>query len=151
MNLDQIEFYHGPSHPSAKDVPSNHASNHAFRYPQQTFPTGFGFRPKQCEVSLGQSLPLTGITREWNIFDFEINHLNDYTRAEMTEELEPAVARNLPAGTISSSNSGSSFLELSEPAPLTDLTRTNSGLTKPGHLDLVSLNMRGNDLPGKFA
>lgn len=150
VNLDQIEFYHGPNRPSAKDVPSNHASTHASRYLQQTFSTGLGFRPRQCEVSLGQSPPMTGPTHEWNIFDFEINHVYEPIQSEMKKEVEPAVARELPAATVSSLDRGSFLPGFSEPAPPTDSARTNLCPAKPGHLDIVSHDMPGYNLPGKL-
>ncbi|KAJ5533359.1 hypothetical protein N7494_009911 [Penicillium frequentans] len=108
VNLDQIEFYHGPSHQppstSAKSVNPGHASAHVPRYFQHSFPTGFGFRPGQSEVPLGQSPPLTGTTHAWNIFDFEINNVYGHPQPEMTKDVEPAVTTNMLAAHVGITN-----------------------------------------------
>ncbi|KAJ5971786.1 uncharacterized protein N7479_001704 [Penicillium vulpinum] len=44
-----------------------------------------------------QSLPLTGTTHEWNMFDFEINHVYGPTPPEMTKDVEPPVTTDIPA------------------------------------------------------
>jgi hypothetical protein len=153
VDLDQIDFYHGPSRPppctSAKSVPP--APAHVPRYFQQSFPTGFGFRPGPCEVSLGQSTPPAGTTHDWNIFDFEINHVYGPTRPEMTKDVEPGVTTNMPATRDISLDRGISALAFSEPVPLTDSARTIPSPAVPGHLDPIPSDMRGDDLPGMLA
>ncbi|KAI1829038.1 hypothetical protein DTO027I6_10119 [Penicillium roqueforti] len=152
VDLDQIEFYHGPSGPplstSAKNVPPNHAPVHVPRYLQQSFSTGFGFCPGPCEVPLGQSPPLTGTTYEWNIFDFEINHVYGPTRPEMTKDVESPVTpvtTNMPASGDILLGRGSSALAFSEPVPLTDSAKT---IPCPSGPDLDHIpDKRGNDLP----
>lgn len=149
MNLDQIEFYHGPSRQppstSVKSVPPNHAPAHVPRYFQQSFPTGFGFRPGPCEVSLGQSPRLAGTTHEWNIFDFEINNIDGSTQPKMTNDVEPAVTENMPAARDILLDRGSSALASSEPVPLTDSAKTIPCLAGPDHIDHIPSDMRGND------
>lgn len=154
MDLDQIEFYSGPSRPpfstSAKKVPPNHGPAHVPRYFQQSFPAGFGFRPGPHEVPPGQSPPLTGTTHEWNIFDFELNHAYDPTRPEMTKHVKPPVTTNTPAARDVLLNRGSSALAFSEPVPSTDSVKTSSCPTGPDHLDHFSPDIRGDDMLGKL-
>lgn len=154
VDLDQIEFYHGPSRPplstSEKSVPPNHAPAHMPRYLQQSFPTGFGFCPGPCEVPLGQSPPLTGITHEWNIFDFEINHVYGPTQTEMTKDAGPLVTTDIPAACDILLDRGSSALAFSEPVPSTHSARTIPCPTGLNHLDPIPPDMRGDDLPGKL-
>ncbi|KAJ6104865.1 hypothetical protein N7486_003554 [Penicillium sp. IBT 16267x] len=150
VDLDQIEFYHGPNRPppstSAKSVPPGHAPAHVPRYFQQSFPPGFGFRPGPCEVPLGQSPPLTDTTHEWNIFDFEINHVFGPTRPEMMKDVEPAVTTNMPAARDILLHRGSSALAFSEPAPSTDSANTIPCPAGPDHLNPNTSDMRGDDL-----
>ncbi|KAJ6010426.1 hypothetical protein N7451_001838 [Penicillium sp. IBT 35674x] len=124
VNLDQIEFYHGPSRPppstSAKSVPTDHASAHVPQYFLQSSPTGFGFRPGPCEVPLGQSPPLTGATHAWNIFDFEVNNVYGPTRPEMTKDVESAVTTNMLAAREIPFDRRNSALAYSEPVLSTD-------------------------------
>lgn len=155
VNLDQIEFYHGPSRPppstSAKSVPTDHASAHGPQYFQHSFPTGFGFRPGPCEIPLGQSPPLTGTNHAWNIFDFEINNVYGSPRPEMTKDVEPAVTTNMPARREIPSDRGSSALALSEPVPPTDSARTIPCPAGPDYVHSIPPGVQGDDLPGKLA
>lgn len=114
---------------------------------QQSFPTGFGFRPGPCEVPLGQSPPLTGTANEWNIFDFEINDVYGPTRPEMTKDVEPPVTTNMPASRDILLDRGSSTLAFSEPVPLTDSAKTIPCPSGPD-LDYIP-DMRENDLDRK--
>ncbi|KAJ6115292.1 hypothetical protein N7486_001070 [Penicillium sp. IBT 16267x] len=140
VNLDQIEFYHGPRRQppstSAKSVTPGHVPAHVPRYLQQTFPTGFGFRPGPCEVPPGQPPQPTGTTHEWNIFDFEINNVYGPTRPEVTKDAEPPVTTNIPDILL---ERGTSALASSEPVPLTDSPKTFPCLSGP--------DMPGNYLP----
>lgn len=140
VNLDQIEFYHGPSRQppftSAKSVTPGHVPAHVSRYFQQSFPAGSSFRP-------GQPSQLTGRAHEWNIFDFEINNVYGPTRPEVTKDVEPPVTTNIPAACDILLERGTSALAFSEPVPLTDSPKTISCLSGP--------DMPGNDLPGKLA
>ncbi|KAJ5588700.1 hypothetical protein N7537_011378 [Penicillium hordei] len=151
VDLDQIEFYHGPSCPplstSAKSVPPNHAPAHVPRYLQQSFPTGIGFCPGPCEVPLGQSPPLTGTTHEWNIFDFEINHVYGPTPPEMTKDVGPPMTTDIPAACDILLDRGSSALAFSGPVPSTHSARIIPCPAGPNHLDPISPDMRGDDLP----
>ncbi|KAJ5544153.1 hypothetical protein N7494_005432 [Penicillium frequentans] len=151
VNLDQIEFYHGPSRQppstSAKSVNPGHASAHVPQYFQHSFPTGFGFRPGQSEVPLGQSPPLTGTTHAWNIFDFEINNVYGHPQPEMTKDVEPAVTTNMLAAHGIPLDRGSSALAFSEPVPSTDSAGTSPCLSGADQVDHTLPDMRGNDLP----
>lgn len=155
VNLDRIEFYHGPSRPppsiSAKSVPTDHVSAHMPQYFQHSFPTGLGFRPGPCEVPLGQSPPPAGTTHAWNIFDFEINNVYGPTRPEMTKYVEPAVTTNMPAARDILLDRGSSALAFSEPVPSADSARTTPCPSGPDQVDHTLPDMRRNDLPGKLA
>ncbi|KAJ6096876.1 hypothetical protein N7486_007622 [Penicillium sp. IBT 16267x] len=145
VNLDQIEFYHGPSRQppstSAKSVTPGHVPAHVPRYLQQSFPTGFGFRPGPCEVPPGQPPQLTGTTHEWNILDFEINNIYGPTRPEVTKDVEPPVTTNIPAACDILLERGTSALASSEPVPLTDSPKTIPCLSGPRS------DMPGNYLP----
>lgn len=155
VNLDQIEFYHGPSQQppstSAKSVNPGHASAHVQQYFQHSFPTGFGCRPGQSEVPLGQSPPLTGTTHAWNIFDFEINNVYGPPKPEMTKDVEPAVTTNMLAAHGIPLDRGSYALAFSEPVPSTDPEGTSPCPSGPDQVDHTLLDMRGNGLPGKLA
>ncbi|KAJ5644219.1 uncharacterized protein N7484_006726 [Penicillium longicatenatum] len=140
VNLDQIEFYHGPSRQppstSTKSVTPSHVPAHVPRYFQQSFPTGFGFRPGLCEVPPGQPPQLTGTTHEWNIFDFEINNVYGPTRPDVTKDVEPPVTTNMPAACDILLERGTSALDSSEPVPLTDSPKTSPCLSEsdmPGY------------------
>ncbi|KAJ5404059.1 hypothetical protein N7509_003930 [Penicillium cosmopolitanum] len=155
VNLDQIEFYHGPSRPppytNAKSVPPDHVPAHVPPCFQQTFPAGFGFRPEPWEVPLGQSLPLAGTTHEWNIFDFEINNVYGPTLPETRKDVELAVTPAIPAARDILLDRGSSALAFAEPVPLTDSAKTIPCPAGPNSLEHISPDMRGNDLQGKLA
>jgi hypothetical protein len=120
------------------------------RYLQQSFPTGSGFCPGPCEVPLGQSPPLTGTTHEWNIFDFEINHVYGPTQTEMTKDVGPSVTTDIPAACDILLDRGSSALAFSEPVPSTHFAGTIPCPAGPNHLDPIPPDMRGDDLPGKL-
>ncbi|KAF3006195.1 hypothetical protein E8E15_001355 [Penicillium rubens] len=125
----------------------NHAPAHVPRYLQQSFPTGSGFCPGPCEVPLGQSPPLTGTTHEWNIFDFEINHVYGPTQTEMTKDVGPSVTTDIPAACDILLDRGSSALAFSEPVPSTHFAGTIPCPAGPNHLDPIPPDMRGDDLP----
>lgn len=153
VNLDQIEFYHGPSlqRPSinSQKVPPDHATADVPQNFQHSFPAQTVFCPRPCEASLRDTLPLADTTHEWNIFDVEINDLYGSNRPEMTKDVEPAVTKNMPTTSDILSGSGSSAPAFSEPVPLTD-----SVAPVPRHAGTDLLDrapyMRENDLPGKL-
>ncbi|KAJ5343366.1 uncharacterized protein N7506_003190 [Penicillium brevicompactum] len=151
VDLDQIEFYHGPSRPplstNAKSVSPNYAPAHVPRYLQQSFPTGLGFCPGPYEAPLGQTPPLTGTTHQWNIFDFEINHVYGPTPPEMTKDVGPPVTTDIPAADDILLDRGSTALASSEPVPSIDPARTISCPAGLNHPDPIPPDMRGDDLP----
>lgn len=154
VNLDQIEFYQGPIRPSpstsAKSVPPDYAPAPVPRYLQHSFSTGIGFRPGPGEVPLGQPLPLTGTTHEWNIFDFEINNVYRPTRSEVTKDVEPPVTTNMPACDILLER-GTSTLAFSESVLSTDSAQSIPCPSGSDQVDRSLLDMQGNNLPGKLA
>lgn len=153
VNLDQIEFYRGPSRPppstSANRLLPDHTRDHVPRYFQPSFPTGLSFHPGPGDVPLGESPPLAGTTHEWNIFDFEINEIYCPTWPDMSKEVEPAVIPNMPA-TCDILLDHRSSTPASEPVPLTDLANETPCPARPDLLDHTP-DMRGNDIPGKLA
>ncbi|KAL4935473.1 hypothetical protein BDV06DRAFT_128306 [Aspergillus oleicola] len=130
VNLDEIEFYHGPNRQppstSAKSLPQEHTP----RSFQHSFPTTFTFRPESCGAPLGQEPPLTGMTHQWNIFD------------QMMEVVEPAMTTDMPDVLYTPLALGGYPLAGSGPAPSKD-----SATAVSDRLDLISCNMRRNDLP----
>lgn len=148
VDLDQIEFYHGPSplspFTSAKSVTGGHAPIHTPRYFQQPSPARFGFRSRRDEALLEQPPPVTGTTHEWNIFDFEINNVYVPTRPEIAKDIEPPVATDIPAACHIPVGFGPSASAFPEPVPLTDSAKTIPYPAKLDHLDHI---IRRNDLP----
>ena len=155
MDLDQIEFYHGPNRPplstSAKSVATDYTSAHVPQHFQHSFPTGLGFRPGPFEVPLRRSPPLTGTTHAWNIFDFEINHVYGPTRPEMTKDVGSAVTTNLPAARGTSLDRESSALAFSAPVPLTDSAKTVPCPAEPDQLPPIPPCVQGDGSPGTLA
>lgn len=155
VNLDQIEFYHGPNRPPlstrAKTAYADHTSAYMPQYSQHSFLTAFGSHPGSCEVPLGQSPPLTGKTHAWNIFDFEINKVDGPALPEITKEVEPAATANMPAARHISLHRRSSALASPEPVPSTDPARTISCPAGPDPLQSVLPGVQGDDSPGKLA
>jgi hypothetical protein len=155
VNLDRIEFYHGPSRPrpytNAKSVPPDHVPAHVPPCFQQTFPAGFGFRPGPWEVPLGQSPFLTGTTQEWNIFDFEINNVYGPTLPEMRKDVEPAMPTAMPAARDILLDRGSSALAFADPVPLADSAKTIPCPAGPDSLEHISPDIQGSGLQGKLA
>jgi len=153
VNLDQIEFYRGPSRPppstNANRLLPDHTLDHVPRYFQPSFPTGLSFRPDPGGISLEESPPLAGTTHEWNIFDFEINNVYCSTWPERSKDIEPAVIPNIPAARDILLDHRISA-PASEPVPLTDLANTTPCPAGPDHLDYTP-DIRGNDIPGKLA
>ncbi|KAI3124182.1 hypothetical protein CBS147326_8411 [Penicillium roqueforti] len=118
VNLDQIEFYHGPSRPP----PSTSAKQLSPAFTPQPFQhsssTGFTFRPSPCGTPLGQEPLLTGTTHQWNIFDVEINNVYDFTRPRTMEDVEPGISADMPAVFDTPLDLGGSPLAVSRPGPL---------------------------------
>ncbi|PYH98601.1 hypothetical protein BO71DRAFT_426045 [Aspergillus ellipticus CBS 707.79] len=145
VNLDQIEFYHGPSlqqtSTSAKKVSANTATAHDPRNFHHYSPTGFGFHQRPCEALLGQAPPLTATTHEWNMFDVAID--NSFSWPQITKGVETVTTTNIPTasdilldhGSLALADSGS----LRHSTPVTCPAGTN-------HLDRNPPNMRENDL-----
>ncbi|KAK1146190.1 hypothetical protein N8T08_003280 [Aspergillus melleus] len=152
VDLDQIEFYHGPSRQppsstSAKNAPPGHASSQAPRNFQGSFPAGFGFCPRPFEAPLGQVLPLTGATHEWNIFDVEIDNVYDATQPPMTEDVEAAVTTIMSTARDILVDGERSTLAFLEPVLLKVSTTSDSCLAEANHLDCSHPGMRENGLP----
>lgn len=152
VNLDQIEFYHGPSRQSLSTSIKQLPPAHAPRPFQHSFSTGFAFPPGPCGgPPLGQEPPLGGTTHQWNIFDVEINNVYGFTRPQTTQDVEPAVTENMPTVHDTPLDLGNSPLAVSGPEPLKGSATPISCPARSDHPDHVPPDMRKNDLPGKLA
>jgi hypothetical protein len=69
----------------------------------------------------------------------------------MTNDVEPAVTRDIPAALEVPLDLKSSSLDFSEPAPSKDAAMPASCPSGADHLDHVPCDVRENDLPGKVA
>ncbi|RAK98702.1 SANT/Myb-like DNA-binding domain-containing protein [Aspergillus ibericus CBS 121593] len=146
VNLDQIEFYRGPSQPPSigrrKSPPV-----HIPRTFQHFSPTEM--IPASSQAPPEQGLPSTRTTYLSNTFDFEIDRIYSVTEHQMTKDIGTAVAPIIPATLDTRLDNGGSRLASSEPAPFKDSSAIPVSCPAV-QLELDSLDVQENELPNSM-
>jgi hypothetical protein len=134
VNLDQIEFYYGPS----RQQPSNTLAFTSEKQPppaqdprsfQRSFSTESGFTQTPATANIPDSSTTythewssTGIAKPWNVFDVEITNFygGAATRPQMITENKSAATRVIPATLEAPLDLTNRSLSLSEPPATED-------------------------------
>ncbi|RAK96548.1 SANT/Myb-like DNA-binding domain-containing protein [Aspergillus ibericus CBS 121593] len=152
VNLDQIEFYHGPSgqlpSPGGKQLPPPQFA----RSSQPSFATGFAFRPGLFEAPLERGRPSAVTSQVWNAFDIEINKTYGDVGHQTAEDSEPTATTAAPVTLDIPLDLGSYSLALSESAPIkasTPETRQNDlpASNAPGNLFAYGISQQESAKP----
>lgn len=156
VNLDLIEFYHGPSRKQPRSTLTSMGGNRpALPHVPQSFQCSF-FPTESVFIQTpvpanrsDSSAPLThewsstGITKPWNVFDVEISNFYGGAASEpqtMTES-NSMVIMDIPATLEDPLNRTNDSLLLSEPPAFEDSTTPTSPISN-------ELEEQGNDLSG---
>ncbi|RAH73108.1 uncharacterized protein BO66DRAFT_235265 [Aspergillus aculeatinus CBS 121060] len=143
VNLDQIEFYHGPSQPSCNNR-RNSPQVHIPQTSQHFSPTEVA--PGLPQATLKQDLPPSGTAYLWNTFDFEIDRLCGVTEHQTTKDAEKSIAPIVPAALDIQSDNRGSRLASSEPVLFEDTSATPVPCCAD-QLDHVFPGVHENELP----
>ncbi|THC90095.1 hypothetical protein EYZ11_010443 [Aspergillus tanneri] len=148
VNLDQIEFYHGPSNqpPSAREKqPPTYDTQF-----QCSLPTMPDFVQEPTNIPeyptpLAQESSSTGMTHAWNSFDIEMSDFCNIAapQSQMTTEMEPVVTADLSSILDTPLGLASYPLSFSEPAVFVDSATTTPSTTQqldhiPVHVQKIS-------------
>ncbi|RAL09460.1 uncharacterized protein BO97DRAFT_416938 [Aspergillus homomorphus CBS 101889] len=143
VNLDQIEFYNGPSQP-----PCNNRRKSPPTHIPQTFQhfSSTEIVPGPPQANSRKDRPSSGTAYLWNTFDFEIDRLYGVTEHRTTKDTESSIAPIIPATLDIQSDNRGSCLASSEPVLFEDTSATPIPC-RPDQLDHVSLDLQENGLP----